>query len=190
MTNKTELMACPCCEGEAKEMYTPCSAIRWIACLKCGLETKGFGNAEAAEKAWNTRVAPAEDVRAVVEEPVAWRSFDGEGGYDFTDDHETGERWLQVNGPSWVTPLFDHPPRPAVPVIDFNEEILLPCPADVRPGFCGDLKLSFDGAEYRGRAWLMEQGGNEEWVAIEGPENARKAGEALIAWAEAWENKT
>jgi len=63
MTNKTKLLPCPCCEGEAKEMYTYLTSVEWVACLKCGLETKGFGNAEAAAKAWNTRAAPAEDVR-------------------------------------------------------------------------------------------------------------------------------
>jgi hypothetical protein len=72
MTNKTKLLPCPCCEGKAKEMYTYLTSVEWVACLKCGLETKGFGNAEAAAKAWNTRAAPAEDVLAVVEEPVVF----------------------------------------------------------------------------------------------------------------------
>jgi hypothetical protein len=78
--------------------------------------------------------------------------------------------------------------RAAAPAIDFNEEIILPCPPDVRPLFCGDIKLSFDGAEYRGRVWITDPDA-DEMIAIEGPENCRKAGEALIAWAEAWESK-
>ena len=59
----------------------------------------------------------AEDVRAVVEEPVAWMQFDGEGNNDFTDDHETAERWAKNNGPKyvdWLTPLYRHPERPVV----------------------------------------------------------------------------
>jgi hypothetical protein len=136
MTNKTKLLPCPCCEGEAKEMYTYLTSVEWVACLKCGLETKGFGNAEAAAKAWNTRAAPAEDVRdcpnctvcvgsplmpkgcsidngqyaedvrAVVEEPVAYQ----------VKVHGMTLYWNQPSeSPSAVnTPLYRHPQRPVV----------------------------------------------------------------------------
>lgn len=42
-------------------------------------------------------------------EPVAWRNFDGEGNYDFTDDEETARRWIAHNGPKyhdWCQELF------------------------------------------------------------------------------------
>lgn len=41
-------------------------------------------------------------------EPVAWKNFDGEGGFDFTEDKETAERWKISNGSftGWLTPLY------------------------------------------------------------------------------------
>lgn len=49
-------------------------------------------------------------------EPDAWRNFDGEGGYDYTDDEETAERWKKNNGAryaDWVEPLYLAPPAQA-----------------------------------------------------------------------------
>lgn len=49
--------------------------------------------------------------------PLAWRMFDGEGGYDLTDDQETAERWAKSLGekyPSWLTKLYDHPAAPEI----------------------------------------------------------------------------
>lgn len=48
------------------------------------------------------------------QEPVAWRTFDGEGGYDYRsyEDNETyQDEWLQrnPNHKGWVEPLFAHP---------------------------------------------------------------------------------
>jgi hypothetical protein len=54
-------------------------------------------------------------------EPVAWRTFDGEGGYDYRayDDNETyAQEWNQRNPrhAGWVEPLYTHPPREQEPV--------------------------------------------------------------------------
>jgi len=59
-------------------------------------------------------------VRAALEqpeqEPVAWRTFDGEGGYDYRtyDDNENyRDEWdrRNPNHKGWVEPLYTHPPR-------------------------------------------------------------------------------
>lgn len=53
----------------------------------------------------------------VTPDPVAWRMFNGEGGYDFTDDEETSERWAKHLGEkyaSWLTNLYDHPDAPEI----------------------------------------------------------------------------
>jgi hypothetical protein len=51
-----------------------------------------------------------------VQEPVAWRTFDGEGGYDYRtyDDNENyRDEWdrRNPNHKGWVEPLYTHPPR-------------------------------------------------------------------------------
>jgi hypothetical protein len=50
------------------------------------------------------------------QEPVAWRTFDGEGGYDYrsyemneTYDKEWAER--NPNHKGWVEPLYTAPPK-------------------------------------------------------------------------------
>ncbi|SDJ40523.1 Lar family restriction alleviation protein [Pseudomonas abietaniphila] len=68
MTNTNNLLPCPCCGGGAEEMGGYTTSVKWIMCLKCGLETKGFDNTELASKSWNTRTTPPDDVRAVVDE--------------------------------------------------------------------------------------------------------------------------
>lgn len=55
---------------------------------------------------------PASGLKPVEDEPVAWRQFDGEGNYDFTDDEEAAERMIKHNGPKyadWCQPLFLRP---------------------------------------------------------------------------------
>jgi hypothetical protein len=53
-------------------------------------------------------------------EPVAWRTFDGEGGYDYRnyeDNERYRDEYIARNGPryaSWVEPLFAAP-QPAAP---------------------------------------------------------------------------
>jgi hypothetical protein len=48
--------------------------------------------------------------------PVAWRTFDSEGGYDYRtyDDNENyRDEWdrRNPNHKGWVEPLYTHPPR-------------------------------------------------------------------------------
>ena len=50
------------------------------------------------------------------QEPVAWRTFDGEGGYDFRsyEDNEGYGKWWEERNPNykdWVEPLYTHPPK-------------------------------------------------------------------------------
>lgn len=49
-------------------------------------------------------------------EPVAWQTFDGEGGYDYRDFYQNEDyelEWKRLNPAyaDWVTPLYAHPPR-------------------------------------------------------------------------------
>ena len=51
-------------------------------------------------------------------EPVAWREFDGEGGYEYRsyeENEDFAEQWAKRNPNyvGWVKPLYDHP-APAV----------------------------------------------------------------------------
>lgn len=49
-------------------------------------------------------------------EPVAWRIFDGEGGYDFRDElpSEESREWSARYGRKWE-PLYTAPIAPAIP---------------------------------------------------------------------------
>ena len=60
--------------------------------------------------------ATCKDFLQVEQEPVAWRTFDGEGGYDYrsyemneTYDKEWAER--NPNHKGWVEPLYTAPPK-------------------------------------------------------------------------------
>jgi hypothetical protein len=51
-----------------------------------------------------------------VQEPVAWRTFDGEGGYDYrtyNDNENYRDEWdrRNPNHKGWVEPLYTAPPR-------------------------------------------------------------------------------
>jgi hypothetical protein len=67
-------------------------------------------------KAWQARASLS--LPAAGQEPVAWRTFDGEGGYDYRtyDDNENYRaEWEQrnPNHKGWVEPLYAAP-QPAV----------------------------------------------------------------------------
>jgi len=64
------------------------------------------------------RHAIKEALAQPVQEPVAWRTFDGEGGYEYRsyEDNESYlEDWNKRNPKhiSWVEPLYAAPPQPA-----------------------------------------------------------------------------
>lgn len=69
-------------------------------------------NAEdLAWAAWKAALAQPETA-----EPVAWQTFDGEGGYDYRDFYQNEDyelEWKRLNPAyaDWVTPLYAHPPR-------------------------------------------------------------------------------
>ncbi len=71
-----------------------------------------------ADKAWEA----SEILRARIaepekeQEPVAWRTFDGEGGYDYRDyelNEDYGHWWEErhPNHKNWVDPLYTAPPQ-------------------------------------------------------------------------------
>jgi hypothetical protein len=60
---------------------------------------------------------PGKCAMSVPTEPVAWRTFDGEGGYDyriFEDNENYRDEYIKRNGEkyaSWVEPLYTSPPQ-------------------------------------------------------------------------------
>jgi hypothetical protein len=63
------------------------------------------------------------------QEPVAWRTFDGEGGYDYRsyeDNESYADDWdkRNPNHKGWVEPLYTHPQRTWVGLFDEEIEIL------------------------------------------------------------------
>ena len=62
-------------------------------------------------------LAILEKALAQTQEPVAWRTFDGEGGYDYCsyeDNESYADDWNKrnPNHKGWVEPLYTHPPQP------------------------------------------------------------------------------
>lgn len=78
MTDKTKILPCPFCGAEAEatdEMFG--SVIHCKHLHTCPLD--GHEKLAAAVSEWSTRYTPAEDVRALVNEPVAWADPDSPG---------------------------------------------------------------------------------------------------------------
>ena len=79
------------------------------------IESGCHGNIEVIA-AIRARLAQKDD------EPVAWRTFDGEGNYDLRDyeDNETYQKeYIERNGEKylgWVEPLYLHPPAKYEPL--------------------------------------------------------------------------
>ena len=64
-----------------------------------------------------------EVVLAQTQEPVAWRTFDGEGGYDYRsheDNESYADEWNKrnPNHKGWVDKLYTHPQRTWVGLTD------------------------------------------------------------------------
>lgn len=106
MTSKTELLPCPFCACDVQLVRRKVGfRISGNHAEKCPF--KGDAPLIFGAEDWNTR-APAEDVRAVVEEPVAdVVMFEGEkiidGTLAYMATAEIGDR------------LYRHPPRPVAP---------------------------------------------------------------------------
>lgn len=71
MNKETRLRECPCCRGEAKEIYyrqgsggLPVSRVR---CTKCGLQTRIKRDRQDAFTEWNTRPTPDKGIRGALE---------------------------------------------------------------------------------------------------------------------------
>lgn len=134
MTNKTELLPCPFCGGKAeidtlqgyRNIVTGAleTAVS-VYCASCDANcTSCRGDhpdldPQVVIDRWNTRDAPPEDVRAVVDEPVAWmdpRSPE----MSATISNEVKQHNLKFGGaPSaavngYCIPLYRHPQRPMV----------------------------------------------------------------------------
>lgn len=80
---------------------------------------------QAAWEAWRDRAALATQPPAVQGEPVAWRTFDGEGGYDYRayeGNEDYRDKFIARNGvkyAGWVEALYTSPPsREVEPLTD------------------------------------------------------------------------
>ena len=106
--------------------YHPCTFILTEA-------LKEFPNGKEILAKWDEARAKVDTIQAAisalratpaepVQEPVAWRTFDGEGGYDYRtyeDNEDYAAEWAKRNPRhvGWVEPLFTAPPKqPAEPV--------------------------------------------------------------------------
>ena len=65
--NKIPLKPCPFCGHEAFMDRHNCrgNTWHWVYCGNCLVETRKFGEIEAAEKIWNVRISPATPVAPV-----------------------------------------------------------------------------------------------------------------------------
>lgn len=137
MTNKTELLPCPFCGGKAKVSRFPGAHNVWCENqpVKCGNRSMFTAEqwnaraltAESATCAKSQVGVAAEDVRAVVDEPVAWeiRWADDDELYLVCANQERADRLIK--DPDFkVTPLYRHPHRPVVlpkrPYADDDEQ--------------------------------------------------------------------
>lgn len=110
MTINLELKPCPFCGGEPNlthddYVHDDLRPMLVVECKSC--------SAWVRAEDWNRR---AQAQAAPEAEPVAWKMFDGEGGYDYTDDEETAEKWREYLGEkynSWLDPLYTAPQHDA-----------------------------------------------------------------------------
>jgi hypothetical protein len=129
MTNKPELLPCPFCGVEPHQYPSVKGVSDAVTCTtaNCPCDQVICGVNE-----WNTRAAPAEDVRAVVEEPVRLTAVatlrdDGDGGLeaDWLLEGGTSELFegmillVADNDPSLCeedgsAEVYRHPQRPVV----------------------------------------------------------------------------
>ena len=85
-------------------------------------EVKTLRNTSVKEEVFDIICKERDQFKAEIErlkggqgEAVAWKIFDGEGGYDYSEDADYVENWKSVNGDkyaSWVTPLYTSQPAP------------------------------------------------------------------------------
>lgn len=145
MTNKTKMLPCPFCGdmpvklksyGDERDGYADCVS---YVCKTCGCARGARGDSskggyadnsgveQKALDAWNTRAAPPEDVRAVVDGPVLW--FKPLPGLLAKPNGQTYDvMFADVPG---YEPLYRRPQRPIV-MPDKYDDVLLPFLAMMR----------------------------------------------------------
>jgi ribosomal protein L37AE/L43A len=100
MSEREELLPCPCCGGKAHTIST--GAI-WVKCDQCGLQTLTYGTRKGAWAAWNRRQPPAPvQVSEAMVEAVADAIEGAQFGYSC-------RLTSLVNGVSTYTLIYDDP---------------------------------------------------------------------------------
>jgi len=110
---------------EAKDEPEQMAKLGWqvIDCPICGGGARAFPKQEAKDEPWEkfcdsncvwTDHHP--DCKLSKDEPVAWRTFDGEGGYDYrtyenNEDYANDWDKRNPNHKGWVEPLYTTPPQ-------------------------------------------------------------------------------
>ena len=92
-------------------------ALEALEILGFGLDPKSVLARDLAKRIDALRAALAQEQAEPAQEPVAWRTFDGEGGYDYRtyeDNDSYAAEWTQRNlrHIGWVEPLHTAPPKP------------------------------------------------------------------------------
>ncbi len=98
-------------EGEPATAYGVICGRHWY---EYGARCPNCASLEAQNTELDRKLAALEQPDKA--EPVAWRTFDGEGGYDYRtyDDNENYRNEWDKRNPNhkgWVEPLYTHPPR-------------------------------------------------------------------------------
>ena len=84
----------------------------------------------AEDKVWSTIISIQETLETK-DEPVAWRTFDGEGGYDYQiyeNNEDYANDWDKRNPKhkGWVEPLYTTPQRTWIGLTDEDMGFLFP----------------------------------------------------------------
>ena len=94
MDNRVPLKPCPFCGHEAFMDRHNCrgNTWHWVYCGNCLVETRKFGEIEAAEKIWNVRISPATPVAPPVPPAVGVEADGGAGSVE-----EMSEKLNELN---------------------------------------------------------------------------------------------
>jgi hypothetical protein len=107
---------------EGAKNQGPHTGISWrCVAVKAEPAIKAIKQARALDKKAENARELGLDYEPAQQEPVAWRTFDGEGGYDYRTydmNEDYAKEWNERNPThkGWVEPLYTTPPAQPAPV--------------------------------------------------------------------------